>query len=588
MNFFAQQQQARQRTLLLMGLFTVAVIAILLLCNLLFVALALPLLNDQQISVNGATLLAQMSSESGVALSVSMLLVIASVVMIKWLGLRGGGRKVAEALGGMRIQTNTQNFKQRQLLNVVEEMALAANMAVPPVYLMEEEQGINAFAAGHTQRDAVIGITQGALDQLTRPQLQGVVAHEFSHILNGDMRLNMRLIAVLSGIIFISHAGELVLRGGAHNRKNGGQIALLGFGLMLLGLIGSFFANIIKAAVNRQREYLADAAAVQFTRDPSTIADALKVIAANSHHSFIESPNAAQSSHLFFGSYKSFNSLLASHPPIDKRIRAIEPKWDGRFAEVVLKTKRSTGRSAAKVDPKPITTQEQLAPIATIGAVLLAQLPQQVQHQAREPEQLSTLALSLITSSDDLEQGNPLKTLTMQQRLTAAQLMLPTLSELSPPQAQQLQQRLDRHFGQQQPTLANWCIFQLINHYLLTDQQQQKGSNQAEATTALLSLLAIHGSTDIAQQQRAFYRASNSLGLYQAQFCPKVSWQAAGQDLQQLRKTPPLKKQRLLLAFRRCAEQDNHINDDEQALLHCLDLLLDAPSPLDSNNNVQS
>ena len=204
--------------------------------------------------------------------------------------LQGGGKAVAESLGGVLIHQNTRDSQQRQLLNVVEEMAIAAGMPVPPVYLIRENS-INAFAAGFGIHDAVIGINQGTIDLLNRQELQGVVAHEFSHILNGDMRINLRIIALLNGILILGIIGGGLMRGSmfSRSRDRGGLIAL-GIGLLIIGYGGTFFGQLIKAAVSRQREYLADASAVQFTRSSQGIANALKKIGAHSSGSHIESP----------------------------------------------------------------------------------------------------------------------------------------------------------------------------------------------------------------------------------------------------------------------------------------------------------
>ena len=192
----------------------------------------------------------------------------------------GGGTVVAERLGGRRVYPNTIDPVERRLLNVVEEMALASGVPVPPVFMLNEEQGINAFAAGYSPSDAVVGVTRGCAQQLTRDQLQGVVAHEFSHILNGDMRLNLRLMGVLYGILLMGLVGrELLLHRGkgvaaaAARRNDGGlYLLLIGLAFMVLGFLGLLLGNLIKAAVSRQREFLADASAVQFTRNPDGIA----------------------------------------------------------------------------------------------------------------------------------------------------------------------------------------------------------------------------------------------------------------------------------------------------------------------------
>ncbi len=260
--------------------------------------------------------------------------------LYKVVQLSGGGTTVAENLGGYRVPQNTTDPIERRLVNVVEEMALASGMPVPPIYLLKDEEGINAFAAGYSTSDAVVAVTRGTAEQLTREQLQGVVAHEFSHILNGDMRLNIRLIGVLHGILLMGLIGRILLntgaRGGGNRRgKNDGGIYLLaaGLALMLLGLLGTLFGNIIKAAISRQREYLADASAVQFTRNPEGIAGALKRIGGAVFGSKLKAANAAELSHMYFGQgvWEGFTGLMATHPPLEKRIRLLDPQWDGKY-----------------------------------------------------------------------------------------------------------------------------------------------------------------------------------------------------------------------------------------------------------------
>src|SRR5690606_23091198 len=220
------------------------------------------------------------------------------------------------------------------LLNVVEEMAIASGTPVPPVYLMEES-AINAFAAGFAPGDAVIGITRGAIETLSRDELQGVIAHEFSHILHGDMRLNIRLIGILHGIMVLGIMGYYLLRStGLSSRRNnnGANLALLGIGLIVIGYAGTFFGNLIKAAVSRQREFLADASAVQYTRNPAGIADALKRIGGG-QGSVMENPRTAEISHALFSNGLTFSltSIFATHPPLEARIRRIQPDWDGSY-----------------------------------------------------------------------------------------------------------------------------------------------------------------------------------------------------------------------------------------------------------------
>ncbi len=268
--------------------------------------------------------------------------------LYKIASLSGGGEAVASMLGGQLIDPGTRDADERKLLNVVEEMAIASGTPVPPVYLLADEEGINAFAAGFSTENAVIGVTRGCMHLLNRDELQGVIAHEFSHILNGDMRLNIRLIGILHGILLIGMIGFLIFRimlysGAGRRRSSGGKkgggqlpIIVLGLLLMIVGYVGVFFGKLIKSALSRQREYLADASSVQFTRNPSGIANALKKIGGLFSGSRIGNSHAEEASHLFFGNAlkSSFLGMMSTHPPLAKRIRRVEPRFDGTYPEV--------------------------------------------------------------------------------------------------------------------------------------------------------------------------------------------------------------------------------------------------------------
>jgi Zn-dependent protease with chaperone function len=322
MDFFEAQDSARTRTRTLVVLFVAAVVAII---ATIYIVVHLALGPGPGGPVDPVLLLV-------VAVVVTGLVAAGSAA--RTVQLRQGGGRVAELLGGRRLRPNTDDEAERRLLNVVEEMAIASGTPVPAVYVLDHEPGINAFAAGYTIDDAAVGVTRGTLEQLNRDELQGVIAHEFSHILNGDMRLNIRLMGILFGILLLAVVGRGLLHSGARagrgSRRGGGggaQVAILGLALVLVGYIGVFFGRLIQAAVSRQREYLADAAAVQFTRSPHGIAGALKKIGGAAAGSRIDDHHAQEAGHFFFanGIGSAFTSLLATHPPLADRIRRIEP-----------------------------------------------------------------------------------------------------------------------------------------------------------------------------------------------------------------------------------------------------------------------
>lgn len=259
------------------------------------------------------------------SLSVSALIGGGSLYKIARLA-NNGGVAIALSLGGEPVSRDTADRLERRLLNVVDEMAIASGVPVPQVYVLTGEAGINAFAAGHDFQDAVIAVTRGALEKLSRDELQGVVAHEFSHIFHGDMRLNLRLVGLLYGILLVALVGRYIMKGGMRGRsKNSGSIALLGLAFLLVGYLGVLFARLIKAAVSRQREFLADASAVQYTRNPAGIGGALKKIAGIGAD--ISHPAAEEASHMFFGNGHGFGAWFSTHPPIEERIARIDPAY---------------------------------------------------------------------------------------------------------------------------------------------------------------------------------------------------------------------------------------------------------------------
>jgi len=349
MNFFDHQDVARKKTRWLVYAYLLALILIV-------AAVHFIVILGLSLSTDGESITLEGGPGSDLGMHFTVLAIVApSVVLTVLVGsavkkseLRGGGAVIAEWLGGRQIYHGSKDPIERKVWNVVEEMAIASGTPAPAVYLLDEEDGINAFAAGVTVDTAVIGVTRGCATQLSRDELQGVVAHEFSHISHGDMRLNMNLVGTLAGITLLSHIGYLLMRSlggsGSRRRSSSGKnegggaavlIVVLGVGLYLVGLIGALAAALIQAAISRQREFLADAAAVQYTRNPTGIAGALRAIGNFSHGSNLESTQAGQVRHMFFS--QGLRAAFATHPPLDLRIGRIEEGWQAQ----------STGHHAA-------------------------------------------------------------------------------------------------------------------------------------------------------------------------------------------------------------------------------------------------
>ena len=382
---------------------------------------------------------------AGVTLGTFAVVGLAS--LYKWSQMRDGGAAIAGMAGGRPVDLKTTDLRERKLLNVVEEMSIASGIPMPAVYVLEEEPGINAFAAGLTTSDAAVAVSRGALDKLSRDELQGVVGHEFSHILNGDMRLNVRITAIVFGILVIGLLGRGLLnslrygrvRSGG-DRKGGGLALVLGIGLalMIIGYVGYFFGRMIQAAVSRQREFLADASAVQFTRNPGGITGALKKIGGYALGGTMIGDNTAEIGHFFFAqAFRSnFGGLWATHPPLDERIRAVEPSWDGKLfdpPEVVDIAHESSAIAgfgggprysadetlrrvqAAQPDlPSPRTAVSlpftPVAVVAGIGALpeshfrnaqlLLDAIPARLREATRDPATAQVLVYGLLLSGD--------------------------------------------------------------------------------------------------------------------------------------------------------------------------------------------
>jgi Zn-dependent protease with chaperone function len=399
MDFFEAQARAKKRTTRLVVLFGLAVVGTIAAAY--FAAiLGLGALERQQrgnqytsTGINSSISLWQPKIFLGVA--AGTLAVVGLASLFKWNQFSSGGSAVAESVGGRRVNSHTTDLKERRLMNVVEEMAIASGTPVPAVYVLDDEPAINAFAAGLTTNDAIVAVTRGTLEKLNRDELQGVVGHEFSHILNGDMRLNLRLTALLFGILVLGLAGRGILwslRGArfrSRNGKNSGgvlmAIIVIGLALLIIGYVGYFFGRIIQAAVSRQREFLADASAVQFTRNPVGLSGALKKIGGYALGSSLQTSKAAAIGHFFFAqSFRSgLTGLWATHPPLNERIRAIEPAFDGKMFDppsmvnVASESFVSAGLASASSNqpPKPSVARfDASAAVASAGALTPEQI----------------------------------------------------------------------------------------------------------------------------------------------------------------------------------------------------------------------
>ena len=605
-NFFAQQDLARRNTRILVVLFTLAVLLLLLLTNI----IALVSLGFIDPAFLSSSLHWQTLPWHLVGwVSIAVLAAVTLAVVFKWQQLRAGGKVVAESLGGIKLLPDSQDPLQRRLLNVVEEMALAANTPVPPVYLLPE-QSINAFAAGYSPADAVIGVTQGCLEHLNRDELQGVIAHEFSHILNGDMRMNIRLIAILNGILFLGHIGYYMLRGSGragairassrssgNSKNNGGGIVLLALGLVIIGYLGSFFGNLIKAAVSRQREFLADASAVQFTRNPRGIAGALKAIGSHSSASKIKNQNADENSHLFFGEAISrWASIFATHPPLATRIKRLEPHWNGKFP-TARAAQTATDANASTTEAKPTNAERlqqalpllllhssrQTEPATALVCCLLLQQDHDIrQKQLQLIKQLGSVSLLQQTDQlcDSVASLDALQKVQLLQRLIPA---LKTLSESKFRQFEQLLQALMQAAGS--PDISSWLAREFVEHSVavqfdpakISRKYSDKTLQQLQPAVSALLCLVSQVAGDAAKQQQAWQAAVATVPFTAGNTRPEFSFASLSAQLPHLLALAPQQKQQLWHAVETGVQADELLVTQEQALLLALALLLEIP-----------
>ncbi len=648
MDFFRAQDNARRNTWRLAALFAAAVIALVVMTNLL---VGTVYLYTTRVGATGGldlnASLQDLPTRYWLLISLGVLTVIGLACGYKYLQVRGGGRTIAEALGGQLIPPGTADPRQRRLLNVVEEMAIASGTPVPPVYLIEEPS-INAFAAGFGVDDAVIGINQGTLDHLDRDELQGVVAHEFSHILNGDSRLNLRLVAVLHGILFIGLLGRGLLRGfgrgfaGSSRRGNGAGAPglVLGLGLLVIGYAGTFFGNLIKAAVSRQREFLADAASVQFTRNPGGISGALKKIGGLSVGSTMSGAAAGEASHMFFGQAGRMflGGLMATHPPLEKRILAVDPRWDGRFpalAEALPAGAEETDAAGAREGVRGFASAPAAAEalqihasaedvVAAVGRLdddalsrakmLIGGLPDPLRDAAHDPYGSRALVYALVV--DPGEPGDAqlahlqaraeagvaaeltrLLALTTplgeQQRLTLLEMSLPALKQLSPDQYRTFIDNLfavikaDRRIDLLEWVLHRVLVKELKPHFEARRREPARHGSiarlRAEAAE-LLSALARESADSGVAVERAFAAGWQALGLPDGhggglQHEEDPNFVRLNRALAELRALKPLQKPRLLKACAATVLANGPVSQRQSVLLQGIAATLDCPLP---------
>ncbi|WP_300410515.1 M48 family metallopeptidase [uncultured Alcanivorax sp.] len=626
MDFFQHQERARRKTGLLVLYFILAVAAVVLCVNLAlllaFVWMDVQLVPPSQWFSHPLTLW----------ITLFTLLVMVCGCLFKTWQLRRGGKGLAAMLGARPIDPDTRHGDEKKLINVVEEMSIASGIPAPQLYVLDKEEAINAFVAGFRPSETVLVVTHGTLKKLDRDELQGVIAHEFSHIFNADMRLNLRLIAVLAGILAVGKIGEFMLRGSSRrstsNRK-GNSLILVALALVVVGYLGLFFGRLIKAAISRQRELLADASAVQFTRNPAGLAGALIKIR-NGDGSHLDSVHAEDMSHMCFGETLGFRfrNLLATHPPLDDRLGALGSDWVARArsrarsatqaatpstASVPEGVSAFQGDSGASVEPtvaEPATSRR----VGTVSdadlgyaRTLLETLPADLHKKLHNPHQAELALYALILSSSDSEPQRLLQNaglgehlsdlLPLRQqlselgsrlRLPIIDLALPTLKGQPSAQRKAILERLTSLTqADQRTTLFEWALVALARQQLDDRARRNRHTrfNRYRAVAGELQLAFsvmtwASGARD--EQARALFRQASHGLLPEARTLLPLSQcnsQRLGQALDRLADLSPLLKGPVIDGLADLVLVDGKVQVSEAEMLRAIAALMECPLP---------
>jgi Zn-dependent protease with chaperone function len=660
MNFFEHQEKARKQSRWIIFAFigvALLIIAAIDLIVIMVFALQAPLSSgvsaithtgmgailDPQLWSTNAGMLLGSSAATGSVIGLASLGKIAS--------LRSGGGKVARDMGGVMVTPDTRDPLRRRLYNVVEEISLASGTPVPEVYVMENEPGINAFAAGYTPADAAVAVTQGTLEKLSRAELQGVIAHEFSHIFNGDMRINIRMMGVIFGIMVIALVGRKFLhssryRMSSSKNNSGSAIVLIGLAITAIGYIGLFFARWMKSALSQQREYLADASAVQFTRDPDGIAGALKKIAAYSHSSYLKA-DGEEVSHMLFGS-GSRSLMFATHPPLEKRISRIERSFDVREIDSLAKKLKSqeqrehvqaamaereqAKQSQAKKSGGIFDINSMLEDIGNpeferilAAAVLSSNIPSGLSGAARSLEWAPEVLFYCLLDNDEVIRDKQLMLLVREMGDISEKKLNHLISSNPPLQAEQRLPLLEISFPtlKRRPIADIEKILQTINHLVMIDNKvdsfeyllsrmvskylieskspsqikmhgNKKLSNCVQELSVVVSTLASHGQqtgsgADLQAAQKAYRAGMESIDIKHTNLTFTNDWQKGlDKALEVLDKLNPKDKSKVVSVLAMTVLDDGLLITEEHEMLRAICSLLHVPLPMLSKAEISA
>ena len=632
MNFFEHQDRARRQSRFLVFLFGLAVLAIIAAVNAVVLGtVGVPHNADGPVDSNfwaaNAGLIFWTTSLTAATIGLAS--------AYRSVQLRAGGGEIARSLGGTAVDPSTTDPLRRRLYNVVEEMAIASGVPMPEVYVLEHEQGINAFAAGYSPADAAVAVTRGTLEHLDRDELQGVIAHEFSHVFNGDMRLNIRLIGFLFGILVISLVGRRLLLSARYARdsRNAGPFIMVGLVVVVIGYVGLFFGRWIKAAVSRQREFLADASAVQFTRNPDGVSGALKKIGALYASSFMVT-DSEEVGHMLFARGMG-RQMFATHPPLEERIRAIDPGFrpeelkdlsrrldrhaQARQAEAeqaAARTEKGRGPGGLPISPDSMIEQIGQPGLSQvlIAAALAASLPRPLERAAHSDEWAQEVVCFLLLSEDaELREEQLLliaralgseserqvgvlwqagRDLQPAQRLPLLEMSFPGLRRRPHQELIQLMGLIEKLVAiDDRIDVFEYCLARLTARQIedaMHPQRARAGGSKkltalADPVVLVMAALARHGHPDQPELAQSAFTAGlqDLVPSTPTQLPPLGNWQRELDDaLKRLDELKPAHKQRLVAGLARCVLHDEQVVVEEMELLRVICGLLHVPLPL--------
>lgn len=509
------------------------------------------------------------------------------------------GADVARQLGGREVSPDASRPDERRLINVVQEMSLASGVPVPRIFILENERGINAFAAGTSADRAAVAVSRGALDKLSRDELQAVVGHEFSHILNGDMQLNIRLVGWIFGLIVISLLGQILFRTAAYqprSRSRDGKnaaalVLLIGVGLLAIGFISQIFAQIIQAAISRHRERLADASATQFTRNPKALANALSRIGGDALGSRISSPRAGEFAHLFFAS--GVNALFATHPPLEERIRALDPSWDGEFLPPLSAPERAENAEANLSGLRNVSETNSVPPFlaemtrSADDAKTLICLLMMTDSPERNVEQAKILLerekSAVFKKMEHLWER--MRNFPREKRIAAVLVAAPALRELSARDRREFCETLDL-LAQTDGNVSifEFCILAAVRGLLLSESQRKLSPSDVRSEAELVLNFFLRGN----KTPRSRWAQDLSAALAKQTMFPgslrvldeaALNFPALEAAFRKLRASPIRIREQLLFTARDVIAADGEITPEENDVLSAFAVALACPAP---------